>query len=71
MHLSILSTVEISMCSLEIEFSQAVKLSIVARKRTQVNFKMLYILLIMLSGKKEKKVMVRKLAIITEANISE
>lgn len=43
------------MCSLEIEFSQAVKLSIVARKRTQVNFKMLYILLKILSGKETRK----------------
>lgn len=43
------------MCSLEIEFSQAVKLSIVARKRTQVNFKMLYILLNILSEKETRK----------------
>lgn len=55
MHLSILNTVEISICSLEIEFSQAVKLSIVARKRTQVNFKMLYILLKILSEKETGK----------------
>lgn len=50
MQRSILSTVEISMCSLEMEFSQAVKLSSVARKRTQVNFKILNILLMMLSN---------------------
>lgn len=50
-HRSILSTVEISICSLEIEFSQAVKLSNVARKRTQVNFKILNILLMILSGR--------------------
>lgn len=45
------------MCSLEMELSQAVKLSSVARKRTQVNFKILNILLMMLSkgeGKQKK-----------------
>jgi len=52
---SILSTVEISMCSLEMELSQAVKLSRVARKSTQVNFKILNILLMMLSKGKEKQ----------------
>lgn len=51
---SILSTVDISMCSLEMELSQAVKLSSVARKRTQVNFKILNILLMMLSKDKGK-----------------
>lgn len=46
------------MCSLEMELSQAVKLSSVARKRTQVNFKILNILLMMLSKRegKQKKV---------------
>lgn len=52
---SILSTVEISMCSLEKELSQAVKLSSVARKRTQVNFKILNILFMMLSKGEEKQ----------------
>lgn len=52
-HLSILRTVDISICSLEMELSQVVKLSTVARKRTQVNFKMLNILLMILSRKKK------------------
>lgn len=43
------------MCSLEMELSQAVKLSSVARKRTQVNFKILNILLMMLSKREEKQ----------------
>lgn len=43
------------MCSLEMELSQAVKLSSVARKRTQVNFKILNILLMMLSKGEEKQ----------------
>lgn len=55
MHLSILRTVDISICSLEMELSQVVKLSTVARKRTQVNFKILNILLMILSRRKEKK----------------
>lgn len=55
MHLSILRTVDISICSLEMELSQVVKLSTVARKRTQVNFKILNILLMILSRKKKKK----------------
>lgn len=55
MQRSILSTVEISMCSLEMELSQAVKLSSVARKRTQVNFKILNILLMMLSKGEQKQ----------------
>lgn len=55
MHLSILKTVDISICSLEMELSQVVKLSTVARKRTQVNFKILNILLMILSRRKKKK----------------
>lgn len=55
MHLSILRTVDISICSLEMELSQVVKLSTVARKRTQVNFKILNILLMILSRRKKKK----------------
>lgn len=43
------------MCSLEMELSQAVKLSSVARKRTQVNFKILNILLMMLSKGEQKQ----------------
>lgn len=53
MHLSILRTVDISICSLEMELSQVVKLSTVARNRTQVNFKILNILLMMLSRRKK------------------
>lgn len=54
MHLSILRTVDMSMCSLEMELSQVVKLSTVARNRTQVNFRILNILLMMLSGQKKR-----------------
>lgn len=43
------------MCSLEMELSQAVKLSSVAKKRTQVNFKILNILLMMLSKGEQKQ----------------
>lgn len=53
MHLSILRTVDISMCSLEMELSQVVKLSTVARNRTQVNFRILNILLMILSRQKK------------------
>lgn len=53
MHLSILRTVDISICSLEMELSQVVKLSTVARNRTQVNFKILNILLMILSRRKK------------------
>lgn len=53
MHLSILRTVDMSMCSLEMELSHVVKLSTVARNSTQVNFKMLNILLMMLSRRKQ------------------
>ena len=54
MQRSILRTVEISMCSLEMELSHVVKLSTVARNRTQVNFKILKILLMMLSRRKKR-----------------
>lgn len=53
MHRSILRTVDMSICSLEMELSQVVKLSTVARNRTQVNFKILNILLMMLSRRKK------------------
>lgn len=52
-HLSILRTVDISICSLEMELSQVVKLSTVARNRTQVNFRILNILLMILSRQKK------------------
>lgn len=55
MHLSILKTVDISICSLEMELSQVVKLSTVAKKSTQVNFRILNILLMILSRRKKKK----------------
>ena len=54
MQRSILRTVEMSMCSLEMELSHVVKLSTVARNRTQVNFKILKILLMMLSRRKKR-----------------
>lgn len=54
MHLSILRTVDMSMCSLEMELSHVVKLSTVARNRTHVNFKILNILLMMLSRRENR-----------------
>lgn len=60
MHLSILKTVDMSMCSLEMEFSHVVKLSTVARNSTQVNFKMLNILLMMLSRRKGDNVILNE-----------
>ena len=53
MHLSIRRTVDMSICSLEMELSQVVKLSTVARNRTQVNFRILNILLMILSRQKQ------------------
>lgn len=41
------------MCSLEMELSQVVKLSTVARNRTHVNFRILNILLMILSRPKK------------------